>query len=63
MVDRTHITVQDLHDEPDERQWWWKRAPAERLEAIEQMRRVIYGRAGIDGRLQRIFEIAQRETR
>ena len=40
-----------LHDEPDERRYWWSRTPAERLAAIETMRRVIYGHAAITRRL------------
>jgi hypothetical protein len=57
------MSVGDLHDEPDERGWWWRRTPLERLAAIETMRRIVYGRAATDGRLQRILEIAQRDPR
>jgi hypothetical protein len=62
-VDRSVMSVGALHDEPDEREWWWRRTPLERLAAIEAMRRVVYGRAATDGRLQRVLEIAQREPR
>jgi hypothetical protein len=62
-VDRKAISVGSLHDEPDERRWWWQRTPLERLAAIEVMRRVVYGRAAVDGRLQRVFDVAQRESR
>ena len=44
-VDRSVMSVATLHDEPDERSWWWRRTPLERLAAIETMRRVVYGRA------------------
>ena len=37
--------------------------PLERLAAIEVMRRVVYGRTATHGRLQRVFEITQREPR
>jgi hypothetical protein len=63
LVDRSVVTVQSLHDEPDDRRWWWARPAAERLAAIEIMRRIVYGRAATDGRLQRVLEIAQREPR
>ena len=28
-VDRSAVTVQSLHDEPDERRWWWSRPVAD----------------------------------
>jgi len=62
-VDRNAISVDALHDEPDERRWWWQRTPLERLAAIEVMRQVVYGRAAVDGRLQRVVEVVQRPTR
>jgi hypothetical protein len=63
VVNRLAVVVQSLHDEPDDRRWWWTRSVAERLAAIEIMRRTVYGCAATDGRLQRILEIAQREPR
>ncbi|MDP1571328.1 MAG: hypothetical protein Q8L86_15140 [Vicinamibacterales bacterium] len=62
-VDRSAMCTQSLHDTPDDRTWWWTRSVAERLAAIEIMRRTVYGRAATDGRLQRILEIAQRQPR
>jgi hypothetical protein len=62
-VDRSAISVQSLHDEPDDHGWWWTRSAMERLAAIEIMRRVVYGRTAAHGRLQRVLEIAQRESR
>jgi hypothetical protein len=62
-VDRSAISVQHLHDEPDDRRWWWSPSPQERLAALEAMRRVVCGRAATDGRLQRVLEIAQRPPR
>lgn len=58
-MDRTAVTIQSLHDEPDDKRWWWSRTPLERLAAIEVMRRVVYGHAAADGRLQRVLEVAQ----
>ncbi len=57
------ITVQSLHDEPDERQWWWSRTPVERLAAVEAMRQVIYGRTAAAGRLQRVLDVVERPRR
>jgi hypothetical protein len=62
-VNRSAMVVQSLHDEPDDRRWWWARPVAERLAAIEIMRRTVYGRAATAGRLQRVLEIVQREPR
>ena len=63
VVNRSTVVVQSLHDEPDDRGWWWTRPVSERLAAIEIMRRTVYGRAATDGRLQRVLEITQREPR
>ena len=57
-VDRSAVSVQSLHDEPDDRRWWWSRPAAERLAAIEIMRRTVYGRSAANGRLQRVLEIS-----
>jgi len=62
-VDRSVVTVQSLHDQPDDRTWWWGRSAEERLAAIEIMRRIVHGRTAADGRLQRVLEVAQREPR
>jgi len=62
-VDRRAISIAKLHDEPDARRWWWKKTPLERLAAIEVMRRIVYGRAATDGRLQRLFEVVERPPR
>jgi hypothetical protein len=37
VVDRSTVRVHTLHDEPDDRGWWWARSPLERLAAIEVM--------------------------
>jgi hypothetical protein len=43
-IDRRAESVGNIHDEPDERRWWRRRTPLERLAAIEIMRRVVDGR-------------------
>ena len=62
-VDRAAMSVQSLHDTPDDRGWWWSRPVVDRLAAIELMRRTVYGRAAADSGLQRVLEITQREPR
>ena len=62
-VDRTAIIIQGLHDEPDDRRYWWTRTPLERLAALEMMRTALYGRASAHGRLQRVLEVVQRPRR
>lgn len=62
-VNRSAFRVQSLHDEPDDHRYWWARTPAERLAALETMRRVVYGRTASTGRLQRVLEITHRIPR
>jgi len=58
-VDRTAFSVVSLRD-PDDTDYWWNRSPAERLDAIEYNRQIIYGYGATPPRFQRILEIAQR---
>jgi hypothetical protein len=58
-LDRRAISVASLHDPSDETAYWLSRSPAERIEAIEAMRRIIYGDDPAATRLQRLLEIAQ----
>ncbi len=53
--ERTAVVVAGLEDEPDEREFWHSRTPAERLKALELMRQVIYGYDPSATRLQRVF--------
>jgi hypothetical protein len=41
-LDRTHFSVAKLNDS-DEKAYWLSKSPAERLEALELMRQMIYG--------------------
>ena len=38
--------------------YWLKRSPAERIEAIEFMRKVMFGSDRVSERLQRVFTVA-----
>jgi hypothetical protein len=57
-LDRAHFSVAKLSDDSDEKAYWLSKSPAERLEAIELMRQMIYGYDPARTRLQRILTIA-----
>jgi hypothetical protein len=61
-MDKSAFSVVALRDEGDDRAYWQVRTAIERLEAVEQMRRIIYGYDPAT-RLQRFFEVAERERR
>lgn len=56
-LDRTHFSVAKLSD-PDEKAYWLSKSPAERLEALELMRQMIYGYDPARTRLQRVLTVA-----
>jgi len=58
-LDRSAFSVGSLSDAPDEKAYWRTKTPEERLEALELMRRIIYGYNPATVRLQRILEIAE----
>jgi hypothetical protein len=60
-LDRTAFSVGSVFNESDEKSYWLSKTPAERLEAIEIMRQIIYGYDPTTERLQRVFEIAKRK--
>jgi hypothetical protein len=60
-VDRTAFVVTSLH-ESDEKEYWLSKTPEERLQALELMRQIIYGYDPATARLQRVLEVAQRQT-
>jgi len=59
-VRRDVFKVASLFEPSDDKEYWLSKTPQERLEAVEIMRRIIYGDEAAK-RLQRVFEIAQRE--
>lgn len=62
-MDRTTLSIGDLHDESDEKAFWLSKTPAERLAALELMRQIIYGYEHATAhRLQRVFTIAERTS-
>jgi hypothetical protein len=56
-LDRTHFSVAKLK-EADEKAYWLSKSPAERIEAVELMRQMIYGYDPARTRLQRVLTIA-----
>lgn len=61
-VDKTAFSVVSLFDESDEKEYWRKKTPHERLQVLELMRQVIYGYEPATSRFQRFFEIAEFKT-
>lgn len=61
-LDKAAFSVATLTDESDEKQYWLTKSPYERLRALELMRQIIYGYDPSTERLQRFFEVAQRES-
>ena len=51
-----------LDSEEEEKAFWLEKSPLERLEAIEIMRRIVYGYDPAITRLQRVLEITKRKS-
>ena len=58
-IDKTVFKIASLSDPSDEKEYWLSNTPAERLQAIELMRQIIYGYNPATTRLQRVFEVTQ----
>jgi len=59
-IDRKALSVTSLTDDSGEKEYWLARTPYERLRQVEILRRINYGNRAA-ARLQRIFEIVDRE--
>ncbi|HDQ03213.1 MAG TPA: hypothetical protein ENN23_01360 [Deltaproteobacteria bacterium] len=57
-INRNVFEVVDLY-KADDKADWQNRSAAERMEAIEFMRKVMFGHDRISAGLQRVFEIAE----
>lgn len=57
-LDKSAIRVSGLADEAEDRSFWHAQSPEARLQALEFMRRVMYGNAAT-ARLQRVLTIAE----
>ena len=60
-LDKTAFSVASLTAESDKKQYWLSKSPYECLRALELMRRIAYGYDPSTERLQRFFEVAERE--
>ncbi len=60
-MNKSVFSVGALHEPAREKFYWLSKTPAERLEALETMRQIIYGYDPASTRLQRIFAVAERE--
>ena len=58
-IDKKIFEVRSLKEEESDLNFWLSRTAAERISAIEMMRRINYGNDAATGRLQRIFEVAE----
>jgi hypothetical protein len=57
-IQRNVFEVADLHD-PDDLDYWRDRSYVERIEAIEFMRKAMFGHDRVSERLQRVLTIAE----
>ena len=62
-LDKTRLTISSLDEFIEEKKYWLSRSKADRLNAIEINRRMIYGTDRTSARLQRIFETAELSLR
>jgi hypothetical protein len=62
-LDRSTFSVRHLYEESDEKHYWAQKTPYERLEALEQMRQILYGYDPATTRLQRVLTVTQRASR
>lgn len=58
-LDKTRLTVSSLDEFTEEKQYWLSRGKADRLNAIEINRRMVYGTDRTPSRLQRFLETAE----
>ncbi|MBI2421799.1 MAG: hypothetical protein HYV27_03135 [Candidatus Hydrogenedentes bacterium] len=56
-LDKTAFSVGDLADQGNDLEYWLSRTPQERFEAIEYMRRVLYGNDPTAATFQRVLEV------
>ena len=58
-LDRSAYEIGSLEDENNEREFWRSKTPAERMEALELTRQIVYGYDPATTRLQRVLEITE----
>jgi len=57
-IQKTSFEIVDLHN-ADDSDYWRTMSPIERIEAIEFMRKVMFGHGRISERLQRVLAVAE----
>lgn len=60
-LDRAAFVITSLDDDSYEPEYWRSKTPAQRMEALELTRQIIYGYDPVTTRLQRVFEVAELE--
>jgi hypothetical protein len=59
-IDRSQFKFTTFDEaDADDVDYWMSKTPTERVEAIEYLRRWLYGDDQVDARLQRVFEFAE----
>jgi hypothetical protein len=59
-IDRSQFKFTTFDEaDADDVAYWMSKTPSERIEAIEYLRRWLYGEDQVDARLQRVFEFAE----
>ena len=59
-VDRTALSVVDLHDDRGEVDYWMRQPPIKRMEALEFLRQQVHPYDPDTARLPRVFTIVER---
>ena len=59
-MDKTVFSIGTLSEQGDGREYWATKTPAERLQALEFMRQVMYGYDPDTTRLQRVLTIGRK---
>lgn len=57
-LDKTFFEVVEI-DHSDDLSYWLSRPPRERLEAIEVMRKTMFGHDRVSARLQRVLTVSE----
>lgn len=58
-IDKSALVINNLSDPANELAYWLTQSPQKRLEALEQMRQIVYGYDPTTTRLQRVFTITE----
>lgn len=62
-MDKSFLEVVDLDAPEDQPAYWRTRPPIERMRCLEMLRRVAFGYDRATSRLQKFFEVVEREKR